>query len=114
MTMWIRVYDEASDLWQYFESDEEGRVLRQVEVRGADGTPVTAAALEEVLRYEERADVAVMSRYEQRYGLVAEGRLTAWEEAARAGAISAEEFERVWLEARRTLGSTAPPTDTNR
>lgn len=55
-----------------------------------------------------------MSRYEQRYGLVAEGRLTGWEEAPRAGAISAEEFERVWLNARRTLGATTPPPDTDR
>ncbi|MGW7453416.1 hypothetical protein [Streptomyces sp. NPDC054787] len=70
---------------------------------------MTAASLEEVLRLQERADVATLSRYEQRYGLVAEGRLTGWEEAPRSGAISAGEFERVWLEARRTLGATAPP-----
>ncbi|MFE6844625.1 hypothetical protein [Streptomyces sp. NPDC057686] len=111
MTMWIRTYDEALDLWQYFEGDEEGWVLRQVNVRGDDGTPVTAASLEEVLRYQERADIATMSRYEQRYGLVAEGRLRGWEDAPHAGAISAEEFERVWLDARRTLGSAAAPPD---
>ncbi|MFB6579456.1 hypothetical protein ACFCYC_18935 [Streptomyces sp. NPDC056402] len=64
-----------------------------------------------VPRYQERADVATMSRYEQRYGLVAEGRLTVPEEAPRVGVISAEEFERIWLEARRTLGATAPPPD---
>ncbi|MDX3538150.1 hypothetical protein PV721_28150 [Streptomyces sp. MB09-01] len=55
-----------------------------------------------------------MRRYEQRYGLVAEGRLAGREEAPRAGAVSAEEFERVWLDARRTLGATAPPPDTDR
>ncbi|MFJ9869913.1 hypothetical protein [Streptomyces sp. NPDC101165] len=109
MVMWIRTYDESLDLWQYFEGDEEGWVLRQVDLRGEDGTPVTAASLEEVLRYQERAEIAVMSRYEQRYGLVAEGRLTGWEAAPRAGTISAEEFERVWLEARRTLGGAEPP-----
>lgn len=83
MVMWIRTYDVALDLWQYFEGDEEGWVLRQVDLRGDDGTPVTAASLEEVLRYQERADIATMSRYEQRYGLVAEGRLMGWEEAPR-------------------------------
>ncbi|MEU6666055.1 hypothetical protein [Streptomyces sp. NPDC046727] len=111
MVMWIRTYDEALDLWQYFEGDEEGWVLRQVDLRADDGTPVTAASLEEVLRYQERADAATMGRYKQRYGLVAEGRLTGWEDAPRAGTISAEEFESVWLEARRTLGATAPPPD---
>lgn len=114
MAMWIRMYDEALDLWQYFEGDEEGWVLRQVVVRGDDGTPVAAASLEEILRYQERADVATMSRYKQRYGRVAEGRLTGWEEAPRGGAISAEGFERVWMEARRTLGATAPPPDADK
>ncbi|UUU44074.1 hypothetical protein [Streptomyces sp. NBC_00162] len=113
MVMWIRTYDEALDLWQYFEGDEEGWVLRQVDVRGDDGTPVTAASLEEVLRYQERADTATLGRYEQRYGLVAEGRLMGWDEALRSGAISAEEFEKVWLDARRTLGATAPPPGTD-
>ncbi|MFG2985700.1 hypothetical protein ACGFYQ_31335 [Streptomyces sp. NPDC048258] len=114
MVMWIRTYDEARGVWQYFEGDEEGWVLRQVDVRGDDGTPVTAASLEEVLRLQERADIATMGRYEQRYGFVAEGRLTGWEEAPDAGTISAGEFERVWLDARRTLGATAPPPDTDR
>jgi hypothetical protein len=114
MTMWIRAYDEARDLWQYFERDEEGWVLRQVDLRGDDGSPVTAASLEEVLRFQERADIDTMSRYEQRYGLVAEGRLTGWEEAPRAGTISAEEFERVWLDARRILGAAASPPTTDR
>ncbi|MFJ6760672.1 MULTISPECIES: hypothetical protein [unclassified Streptomyces] len=102
------MHDEARCLWQYFEGDDEGRVLRQVELRDHDGTPVTAASLDEVLRFEERADVATMSRYEQRYGLVTEGRLTGWEGAPHAGAISAEAFEGVWLDARRALGAAAP------
>ncbi|MFB6620430.1 hypothetical protein ACIGFK_13880 [Streptomyces sp. NPDC085524] len=111
MAMWIRTHDEDRGLWQYFEGDEEGRVLRQVGLRDDDGTPVTAASLDEVLRFQERADIATMSRYEQRYGLVAEGRLTGWETTPGAGAIPAEEFERVWLEARRSLGAGAPPSD---
>lgn len=108
MPAWIRAYDEDQDLWQYFEGDEEGWVTRQVDLRGGDGTAVTAASLEEVLRFQERSDIAAMSRYQQRYGVIAEGRLTAWEGAPRAGRISAEEFERVWLDARRTLGAAAP------
>jgi hypothetical protein len=114
MVMWIRTYDEARDLWQHFESDEKGWVLRQVDVRGEDGTPVAAASLEEILRLQERADIPTMSRYEQRYGIVSEGRIPGWGETLRADAISAEEFERVWLDARRTLGATPPSPDLGR
>ncbi|MFG2296113.1 hypothetical protein [Streptomyces sp. NPDC048603] len=105
MPVWIRVYDEDRDLWQYFEGDEEGWVMRQVELRGGDGTPVTAASLEEVLRFQERSDIDTMDRYQQRYGVIAEGRLTAWAGSRHFGGIEAEEFERVWLEARRALGA---------
>ena len=108
MVKWIRTYDEAQDLWQYFEGDEQGQILRQVDVRGADGTPLTAASLEEGLRLQERADIATMSRYEQRYGRVAEASLTTWADSPHAEAISAEEFEGAWLDARRALGVTAP------
>lgn len=107
MPVWIRAYDEDQDLWQYFEGDEEGRVTRQVDLLGEDGTPVAAASLEEVLRFQERSDITVMIRYRQRYGAIAEGRITGREGPGHAGEISAEEFERVWLDARRTLGSTA-------
>ncbi|WP_063754857.1 hypothetical protein [Streptomyces sp. NRRL F-2580] len=115
MVMWIRTYDESRGLWQYFEGDDEGRVLRQVEVRGDDGTPVTAASLDEVLRFQERADIATVSRYEQRYGRVTEAGLAGWEEAPHAGTLSAEAFEGVWLDASRALGAVAAPppgTDT--
>lgn len=61
---------------------------------------VTASNLEELLRLQERADIATTSRFEQWYGLVTEGRLTGWEEAPRA--------------ARRTLGATAPSRHTDR
>ncbi|MDX3456953.1 hypothetical protein PV396_34235 [Streptomyces sp. ME02-8801-2C] len=112
MAMWIRTYDEAQDLWQYFEGDEQGQVLRQVDVRGDDGTPVTAASLEEGLRLQERTDIATMSRYERRYGRVAEGRIMGDPEGVpRADAISAEEFEEAWLDGRRTLGTATPPPD---
>ncbi|MFB7182552.1 hypothetical protein ACFCYI_33170 [Streptomyces sp. NPDC056257] len=113
MVMWIRTYDEARGLWQYFEGDDEGRVLRQVELRGDDRTPVTAASLDEVLRFQERADIATVSRYEQRYGRVTEAVLTGWEESPRAGALSAEAFEGVWLDARRALGAAAPRPGTD-
>ncbi|MGW3204162.1 hypothetical protein [Streptomyces sp. NPDC001135] len=111
MPMWIRVYDDDLDLWRYLEGDDDGRVTRQVDLRAEDGTAVTAASLEEVLRFHERSDFATMGRYQQRYGLLAEGRLASFGGARRGDEIPAEEFERVWLDARRALGSTAPRTD---
>ncbi|MFE6398134.1 hypothetical protein [Streptomyces alboflavus] len=49
MTTWFRTYCEDDDLWLYFEADDAGWAARQVEVRGQDSRPVTAASLEEML-----------------------------------------------------------------
>jgi hypothetical protein len=48
-----------------------------------------------------------MGRYERQYGVLAEGSLDGWRDQPRAAEISAEEFERTWTEARRTLGGSA-------
>ncbi|WP_326777957.1 hypothetical protein [Streptomyces sp. NBC_01445] len=48
-----------------------------------------------------------MGRYEQRYGVLAEGPMDGWQDQPEAAEISAEEFERLWTEARRALGGSA-------
>lgn len=106
MISWFRTYYEDEDLWLYFEADDEGWAARQVEVRGADSRPVTAASLEEVLYLRDHADLAAMGRYERQYGVLAEGSLDGWQDQPHAAEISPEEFEQLWAEARRTLGDS--------
>jgi hypothetical protein len=68
---------------------------------------MVAASLEEVLHLRDHADLAAMFRYERRHGVLAEGPMEGWQDRSRAAEISAEEFERLWGEARRTLGDSA-------
>jgi hypothetical protein len=44
---WLRSYWDEEDVRYFFEADEDGWVLRQVELRGKDRTPAVAASLEE-------------------------------------------------------------------
>ncbi|MFI7345303.1 hypothetical protein ACIBSR_03395 [Streptomyces sp. NPDC049936] len=107
MTTWFRTYYEDEDLWLYFEADDEGWAARQVEVRGQDPRPVTAVSLEEVLHLRDRDDLAAMAQYERQFGVLAEGHMDGWRNQPQAAEISVEEFERLWAEARRTLGGSA-------
>ncbi|MGW5612141.1 hypothetical protein ACWEWI_40220 [Streptomyces sp. NPDC003753] len=67
---------------------------------------MTAASLEEVLHLRDHADLAAMGRYERQYGVLAEGPVDGWQDQPEAAEISAEEFERLWTEARRVLGDS--------
>ncbi|MDG4531905.1 hypothetical protein [Streptomyces sp. AV19] len=107
MTSWFRAYYEDEDLWQYFETDDENWAVRQVDVRGADSTPVTAASLEEILYLRDHSDLAAMGRYERQYGILAEGPLDGWEDEPHAGEIPAAEFEQLWVRARLILDDSA-------
>ncbi|WNM32650.1 hypothetical protein RKE30_20685 [Streptomyces sp. Li-HN-5-11] len=107
MTTWFRTYYEDEDLWLYCEADDEGWAARQVEVRGRDSRAVTAASSEEVLHLRDHADLAAMGRYERQYGVLAEGPVEGWQDQPEAAETSAEEFERLWTEARQALGDSA-------
>ncbi len=107
MTTWFRTYYEDEDLWLYFEADDEGWAAGQVEVRGQDSRPVTAASLGELLHLRDHADLAAMFRYERQYGVLAEGAMDGWQDRPEAAEITAEEFERLWAE-----GRNAPPSYT--
>lgn len=103
MAIWFRTYHEDEDLWQYFEAGDDGWVTRQVELGVRDARPVTAASLAEVLHLRDHADAAVMRRYEQRFGILAAGEVEGWRDQPLAIEVSAEEFELVWVQARREL-----------
>ena len=106
MAGWFRTYYVNEGLWLYFETDDEGWAARQVTIRAADSQSVTAASLEEVRYLRDHADLEAMQRYERQYGVLAEGSLDGWQEEPLAAQIPAEEFERVWGEARRVLGDS--------
>ncbi|MFJ6651136.1 hypothetical protein ACIQPS_36650 [Streptomyces sp. NPDC091290] len=107
MTFWFRTYNGDEDLWLYVESDDEGWATRQVELQGKNLRAVTAASLKEVLHVRDHADVAAIGRYERQFGILAEGPMDGWEDQPEAAEISAEEFERLWTEARQALGKSA-------
>ncbi|KOU09242.1 hypothetical protein ADK86_01735 [Streptomyces sp. NRRL F-5755] len=107
----FRMYYEDEDLWLHFETDEEGWAARHIEIRGKDARPVTAASLEEVLHLRDHADIPAMLRYEHRYGVLAEGPLDGWQDQPHAAELTAEEFDRLWAVARRTLEGRAGLTE---
>lgn len=49
LTTCLRICYEDEDLWLYFEADDEGWAVRQVEALGQDWRRVPAASLEEAL-----------------------------------------------------------------
>lgn len=84
MVTWFRTYYEDEDLWLFFEAGDEGWAARQVDVRGQDSRPVTAASLEEVLHLRDHADLAAMGRYERQYGVLTEGPVDGWQDQPQA------------------------------
>lgn len=99
MTSWVRRYWDEGDTWFLFELDDEGTVTRHIELDGADGTPTTAAAIDEWFRELQAGRIR---EYMTTYGIVAEKPLEP-EERADYEPIPAEEFERTWQHARRAL-----------
>jgi hypothetical protein len=106
VAMWFRTYFEDEDIWQYFEDGGDGWATRQVDLRGADGRPLTAASLDEVVRIRDGGDRAAMRLYEQQFGVLAETVLDGWRDAPRAEEITQVEFEQLWVRARAALGAS--------
>ncbi|MDH6628486.1 hypothetical protein M2271_006319 [Streptomyces sp. LBL] len=106
MMLWIRAYDGESDVWSYFELDDEEWALRHVELQGPQRQPVTAASLAEVIEIRDRGDLAAVASYEGQYGVLAEGTLHGWQEADGGAEITRQEFESTWAAARETLDAS--------
>jgi hypothetical protein len=103
---WFRFRDADEDVWFHYEVDDDGWVSRQVDLTGAEGRYVTAASLVEVVRARDFGGLTAVRAYEARFGVLAEG---GGNEALRdwpgVEEIGAEEFERLWVAARRALGA---------
>ena len=99
---WLTSYFEDDDILYYFELDEDGWVLRQVELEGPTRTPITAAALSEWP--DPTTDGLDAQRaYSARYGNTADQPLPSWDPDFPHEEISAEDFEGVWRSARGSL-----------
>ena len=68
---WLESYWDEEDVWFYFEADEDGCVLRQVELSGPTRAPIMAASLAEWPDADSDGIDAVR-RYESKYGSTAE------------------------------------------
>jgi hypothetical protein len=103
---WIRSHWSEGDIIFVLEIDEDGWVVRQVELKGADRVPIAAAALAEWPDAHTEG-IEAIRRYEAKYGRVADQPISEWEAGFPREDIDASEFERVWLEARKALGKGA-------
>lgn len=99
----MRLYCAEEDTWFHYELDDQERAVRQVDLRGPDRRPVTAAALDEVLRLHEHHGLADLQHYERRFGILAKGSLKGRPDADQATEITRQEFEALWTKARRHL-----------
>lgn len=105
MIGWFRHYFADEDVWFHYEVDDEGWVCRQVDLRGTDLRPLTAATLAEVLHARDTGGLEAVIAYEKRFGVLAEGLASEEEVRGCPGVeeISAGEFERLWTTAREHL-----------
>ncbi len=100
---WLRHYWDEEDVMQFFEIDDEGWVVRQVELRGGPQTPTVAASRTE-LPDANRDGLAVVQAYEAKYGVLAEQPMSKWDADFRNADIERVEFEAIWKMARAHLG----------
>jgi hypothetical protein len=99
---WLKAHWDEEDVWYYFEVDEEGWALRQVELRGPARTPTTASSLAECP--DARIDgIDAVRTYEAKYGGTAEAPIGDFDDSFAPEEINRSEFDEVWTHARSHL-----------
>ena len=101
---WLKAYWDEEDVWFYFEADEDGWVLRQIELTGPARTPTTAASLAE---WPDASTLGIeaVRRYASKYGALAEGPIADWD-GAPYEEIEQADFDALWARARSQLEGT--------
>ena len=100
---WLRAYWDEDDITYYLEHDEDGWILRQVELSGPDRTPTVAASLAE-WPDADRDGLAAVQAYDAKYGSLGDQPLDIDQPFEFPHAkIDRGEFEDVWVHARNHL-----------
>jgi hypothetical protein len=97
---WIRSYWDEEDVTFYWEVADDGWVTRHVELVGAELIPRAAASLDEWMRELEAGRI---QEYQGRYGCLADQPVTEWDPDFPHEALTREQYETVWVTARRFL-----------
>jgi hypothetical protein len=98
----LKSYWQEEDVWFYFEADDDGWVLRQIELTGPEQTVRTAASLAE-WPDADTAGIEAVRRYESKYGGLADQPIPKWDGDFPHQEIEQEEFEVLWRRARLRL-----------
>lgn len=97
----MRCYWDEDDIWFYFEVDEAGMVMRQVELQGTAQTALAAASVDE---WQQAQDAGCLTDYEQKYGFTAEMPVSEWE-GHNPEQLTSTQFEEIWAMARRQIAA---------
>ena len=100
MPRWIHSYWDEEDVTFYWEVGDDGWVTRHVEVAGPGRSPRAAASLDEWMRELEAGSV---QEYQAKYGFLADQPVTEWDADFPHEDLTQEQYEEVWLAARRFL-----------
>lgn len=100
---WLRSHWADEDIEFWFEADEDGVVLRQIELSGPERVATTAASLVETP--DAMTDgVDAVRDYESRWGAVAMSEIGSWDEGVPHDEMTEAEFDQTWESARATFG----------
>ena len=97
---WIRSYWDEEDVTFYWEVGDDGWITRHVELAGPDHVPRAAASLAEWTRELEAGRI---QQYQAKYGFLADQPVTLWDPDFPYEDLTREQYEKVWLAARRSL-----------
>ncbi|WP_460754512.1 hypothetical protein [Myceligenerans cantabricum] len=101
MTQRLRAFDPESDEWHWLEFQDDGEPLRHIVFSGDE--PIVAGRTADRLEFRDRCGVAGDELYEAVYGAMTYTNLLDAQFPPDAEAVTAEDFDRVFGDARGHL-----------